>query len=336
MPFAIARPLATRSLGPPTVAAVAAVAAAPAAPAAPNDASATDDPDDPLRALARATVFQHPWQLFLHFRSNPGRYAQSFMPYGAQVSDAAEFWSTFNALAAPSRAFTPPHQMAVGRALVKAFSLFAAGIDPTWEDPVNAAGGELSCRCFLRPELLDEMWQTVALACVGGQLAGLGVVGVRAVDNSLNVPHGTQSKIEVWHSGAADDDAIRASVLALLVEAHPSEAMPVFEPQSHAAKSAMERTYTSSLPRRRRSGPPGLSPGLAGPPGLSPGLAGRCGPAGPPRPAGRLGAPPSAPPGLSLDPAGRSPELAGQSDATAGQSDAPAPTEFALLCAAAT
>jgi len=181
------------------------------------------------------------WQLYVHFRSQPGSYKQSFLAYGPPFDSIGGFWSTFNALPRPSRAFTPPHQMAVGGQQIKAFSLFKGKIEPTWEDPVNAVGSELYCRCQLEAPVLDEMWLAAVLACVGNRLPA--AVGVRAVDNSLRGK--TQSKLEVWCPADTDEPALQARVLSILKETIP--APPPFEFQAHADKSTMERKFFCTL-----------------------------------------------------------------------------------------
>lgn len=186
------------------------------------------------------------WQIFTHFRSDPGGYQGSLAPYGDAVETIGTFWRTFNTLPKPSRAFTPPNQMGVGGRSIKAFSLFRSGLRPTWEDPVNSTGGEICCRCHLAPKVLDELWESLVLACVGGLADEPGVVGVRAVDNSQKGGKDTQSKIEVWFR----DDG-EAATRELLRDVATVE-LPEFDCQAHAEKSTMERKFVRDLKRRPR------------------------------------------------------------------------------------
>ena len=134
---------------------------------------------------------------------------------------------------------------------LKAFSLFVGGVDPTWEDPINAVGGEVFCRCHLDVPVLDEMWLALVLACIGARLPG--VVGVRAVDNSFRGVKDTQSKIEVWYPEGQEAAEVTRLVTELLAEKLPTQ-VPKFEHQSHVDKSTMERKFMSSLKRSSKKG----------------------------------------------------------------------------------
>jgi hypothetical protein len=192
-----------------------------------------------------------PWQLYLHFRSQPGSYKQAFMAWGNEFDSIGGFWSHFNALTLPSMTFTPPHQLGVEGNQIKAFSIFRGGVEPTWEDPVNAIGGESFCRCHLEKVVLDEIWTTLVLACVGQRLPG--VVGVRVVDNSFRGAP-TQSKVELWYPENIDPVDILPLVRGVLEEQIEQHKLPTFEHQSHVDKSTMERKFMSSLKRTTKKG----------------------------------------------------------------------------------
>lgn len=206
-----------------------------------------------LAAIAEQLPLTRSWRFHLHFRSTAGRYAHSITPFGEAFTTVAGFWRVFNALPSPSACFMPPAQMGVGRQQLKAFSLFASGVEPTWEDPINAVGGEVFCRCHLSSEAFDGMWETVALACVGGMFDDARVVGVRAVDNSFKGQDETQSKVEVWHEDVSTGDTVRERVREILdAGAAPT---PELDLQGHEEKSARERSFVSQLkrnPDRRR------------------------------------------------------------------------------------
>jgi hypothetical protein len=206
-----------------------------------------------LAAVAEKLPLSRSWRFHLHFRSTAGRYAHSITPFGEAFSTVAGFWRVFNALPQPSASFMPPVQMGVGRQQLKAFSLFEAGIEPTWEDPINAVGGEVFCRCHLSAEAFDGMWETVALACVGGLFDDARVVGVRAVDNSFKGQGETQSKVEVWHEDVSTGETVRERVREILDDGEAPT--PELDLQGHEEKSARERSFVSQLkrhPDRRR------------------------------------------------------------------------------------
>jgi hypothetical protein len=211
-------------------------------PADPAEAPAPTDPA--MIELGRSLQLDDEWQLFMHFRSDPGGYKGSVSKYGGGLGTVGDFWSTFGQLPVPSAAFTPPHQMGVAGRSIKAYSMFRGGLEPTWEDPINASGGEIACRCHLEPAVLDELWEALVLACVGGRADG--VVGVRAVDNSFKGGRETQSKIEVWY-GEGAEAAARAVLGALTLTP-----LPEFENQGHLDKSTMERKFMRDFKRRPR------------------------------------------------------------------------------------
>lgn len=206
-------------------------------------------PVDPIpMAIAVDRLLDRPlagaWQLYLHFRSQPGSYKQAFLAWGAEFDSIGGFWSHFNALSPPSATFTPPNQLGVQGQQIKAFSIFRGGVEPTWEDPVNAVGGEIFCRCHLETDVLDEMWLTLVLACVGDRLPG--VVGVRVVDNSFRGAP-TQSKIELWYPEDTDPTDFGSMITGVLQEELTKKDLPTFDHHSHVDKSRMERKFMSSL-----------------------------------------------------------------------------------------
>jgi hypothetical protein len=186
-------------------------------------------------ALPLYTAFQ----VTANFRTTVGKYKSAYVKFGDSFSTIAGFWSLFNHLPQPSAAFTFPNQMAIDGQHLKAFSIFKCGIEPTWEDPVNAKGGELSCRAKIKPELLDAIWTNVVLAFVGHNLPS--VVGVRVVDNSFRHSNVQQSKIELWFGADVRVSDVRQELEAAL--AHCTEPLPEFEYHSHEFKVQMEKQF---------------------------------------------------------------------------------------------
>lgn len=217
----------------------------------PHRVVAPAGPPDPLVALGESLPLAHTWRCFVHFRSEPGCYKASLATHGDPMLTIADFWRTFNNMPAPSAAFTPPCQLGVHGRAIKAYSLFLEGVHPAWEDPVNAVGGELCCRCYLAPEVLDELWLAVVLACVGGTMPEC-VVGVRGVDNTFRGAPTTQSKIEIWFSPDTPENyaLVRTGLAAALAGGIGEPCLGGFEIQTHAEKSTMENKFMSSLKRR--------------------------------------------------------------------------------------
>lgn len=53
------------------------------------------------------------------------------------------------------------------------YHFFREGVKPTWEDPVNAAGGKWTVRLPKKGLLGARYWEEVILALIGGQFVGI-------------------------------------------------------------------------------------------------------------------------------------------------------------------
>ena len=91
------------------------------------------------------------------------------------------------------------------------YQLFRNDVEPTWEDPSNANGGEWSIP-LERSADLDEQWKRLCLAAIGGQLtpsaddADLDEV----CGCSLSLKKGGALRLGVWTKHRTDEASQRA------------------------------------------------------------------------------------------------------------------------------
>ncbi|KAG1525367.1 hypothetical protein G6F52_003392 [Rhizopus delemar] len=78
---------------------------------------------------------------------------------------------------------------------------FVQGVGPVWEDPVNKRGGRLNIQVS-QIKLLDELFETVLLAFIGGSLFAFGVVGVVVSKRYRG------DRIEIWLDESATENEI--------------------------------------------------------------------------------------------------------------------------------
>ena len=112
------------------------------------------------------------------------------------------FWQYWNQLPLPSEFFTNEKgqkRTFEDRAL-EGLSVFREGIAPTWEDPMNAEGGEFFIRSSgsqLSVQQLDEFWEQTVLSMIGETVdPGCEVCGARVVDKSKH--KGPAYRLELW------------------------------------------------------------------------------------------------------------------------------------------
>ena len=119
-----------------------------------------------------------------------------------------DFWKYFNYVPLPSAFFSDGTRRFdfVDRS-VEGLSLFRSGIEPKWEDPANAEGGEWFFKTRIPLEDLDSCWEDSILALIGETLDPTDkdtVCGIRVVDKSRGSRH-VQYRLEVWFR--SNDDA---------------------------------------------------------------------------------------------------------------------------------
>lgn len=80
---------------------------------------------------------------------------------------------------------------------IKAFSFFKKGIKPTWEDPLNAAGSELTAIRAFNLEVLDVLWENLIFGLIGEVIEDSDdICGVRVVDQMKKAK--VSYKLEIW------------------------------------------------------------------------------------------------------------------------------------------
>jgi hypothetical protein len=78
---------------------------------------------------------------------------------------------------------------------ISALSLFKTGIEPAWEDPVNAKGGEFSINITCAKEDIKPVWDNLVLETISNDFpSSEKVCGLRLLDKQTNF------RVEVWVS----------------------------------------------------------------------------------------------------------------------------------------
>lgn len=85
---------------------------------------------------------------------------------------------------------------------IKAFALFKKGIEPTWEDPANAKGSQLTASKGFSLEILDAFWENMVFASIGEMMdEGDDICGCRVVDQTRGKGK-VAYKLELWLKSA--------------------------------------------------------------------------------------------------------------------------------------
>lgn len=80
---------------------------------------------------------------------------------------------------------------------IKAFGIFKKGIHPTWEDPLNKNGSELTAVKNFSSEVLDCFWENLVLGLIGETIdEGDEICGCRIVNQTRKTK--PTFKIELW------------------------------------------------------------------------------------------------------------------------------------------
>jgi hypothetical protein len=106
---------------------------------------------------------------------------------------------------------------------IKAFSLFKKGIEPTWEDPLNAKGSELTAIRAFNLEVLDVLWENLIFGLIGEAIEESDeICGVRVVDQMKKAK--VSYKLEVWLKTTDDVvcNKIRSRLADILMEGEPA------------------------------------------------------------------------------------------------------------------
>jgi hypothetical protein len=149
---------------------------------------------------------------------------------------------------------------------VEALCLFKHGIQPQWEDPANAAGGQWNWRPNVDQQDkgagLDALWEELVLAMIGGIAFGgcADICGLRVVDKSRPAwPKGKgrqqrgratcSYRFELWFSSGYKTDESRADIakqLEDLLSAVPGQSGLDFALKMHQQSLTQEAAYVEA------------------------------------------------------------------------------------------
>ena len=149
----------------------------------------------------------------------------------ASISSVLDFWRVFSSIPQPSELLSPSDSTRPP-STVGSYMLFKEGVRPEWEDKANSDGGHFQFTLSLTTvrkgdlppsvsslALLDEFWNNLILAMIGGVLAEEGAVtGLRLVDKLRGNKNGNRSgghlRVELWFRDFAGTkiDALKRSV----------------------------------------------------------------------------------------------------------------------------
>ncbi|EER06181.1 initiation factor e4, putative [Perkinsus marinus ATCC 50983] len=129
-----------------------------------------------------------------------------------------EFWRYWRHVPQPSELFSEPGGCRFvregpggGLRVVESMMIFRDGVTPEWENPLNAVGGHLqfSLSPHIGGKQIDEYWNNLVLAVVGGSLAPNGMVtGLRLCDKLFSKRGGPSHqgcvRIELWFTAASE------------------------------------------------------------------------------------------------------------------------------------
>ncbi|KAH8584294.1 eukaryotic initiation factor-4E [Cryptosporidium sp. chipmunk genotype I] len=178
----------------------------------PTACSEVDLPDD---LISKPLPLSHEWvvweQLNLETRKDSD-YSNATKPV-ARFSSVQQFWWLWHHIPQPSELLKGKRMIRESsdgsKSVVDAVILFKEGIQPMWEDPMNAAGGHIHFRAWqssVVPGELDTMWNNLVLAVIGGSLKNSSIVnGIRLVDK-LGGSKGN-IRIEIWFSDFSNQAA---------------------------------------------------------------------------------------------------------------------------------
>lgn len=141
------------------------------------------------------------WVLWEH-QNTTLNYEQNTTELG-KFKTLEEFWQYFNNYPFPSKLFynnnIKPRLTNPVRE-ISSISMFKENIFPKWEDPNNTNGGDIAIRSFTSMEQIDQIWETVAIMCVGEFFANANLInGIRVVDSSI-ANKKKLYRVEIWFS----------------------------------------------------------------------------------------------------------------------------------------
>jgi hypothetical protein len=155
---------------------------------------------------AGGTPLNTAWSIWEHRKT--GNKMTSDAAYLSGIARVADFrtiqgfFQFWNQLPLPSEFFTNEkgQRRAFEDRQLDGLSVFREGLSPTWEDPMNADGGEFFIRTSgnqMSLRQLDEYWEQTVLGMIGETLdPGCEICGARVVDKSKS--RGPAYRLELW------------------------------------------------------------------------------------------------------------------------------------------
>ena len=123
--------------------------------------------------------------------------------------------------------------------IINGFCLFKKGIKPEWEDPMNNAGSELTCRSVRSFDAADVFWENLVLGSIGETMdEGDEICGCRIVNKTTGK---LSIKIEVWLRTRNVEivDRIKVRMLDAITDGESSKpnarGIPDFQYKSHGS-----------------------------------------------------------------------------------------------------
>eukprot|EP00931_Biecheleriopsis_adriatica_P076913 TRINITY_DN50573_c0_g1_i1.p1 TRINITY_DN50573_c0_g1~~TRINITY_DN50573_c0_g1_i1.p1 ORF type:complete len:228 (-),score=57.88 TRINITY_DN50573_c0_g1_i1:32-715(-) len=179
---------------------------------APEDL-ADDEEDNEDSSIPDVLPLRQTWVVWQQFMASGAKK----LPYGAStrqiatVTTVEEFWRTWDLLPQPSELFAKRMVHTADHGIgVDAIMVFRDGVLPQWEDAANADGGhfQFQFKTSVGGAQLDEYWNNIVLASVGGVLEPSDMItGLRLVDKLAAGKSGGM-RMEVWFDSIADQKAV--------------------------------------------------------------------------------------------------------------------------------
>lgn len=160
------------------------------------------------------------------------------------------FWGIWNGLPQPSELLEQKRimrdQSGQPSVTIDALMIFKEGIAPEWEDPKNANGGHFQIQ--MKPNAgggqIDEYWNNVVLAMVGGSLEPAELItGVRLVDKLSGPKVANAIRIELWFTKFSDTTQVNTlkknfeKCLSTKLDGTSGAAVPKFDTKPHGTMS---------------------------------------------------------------------------------------------------
>ncbi|KAF4728642.1 hypothetical protein FOZ62_030340 [Perkinsus olseni] len=172
-------------------------------------------------------MLQQKWVLWEQLQANQKTSPADWKDLSRSIcafETVGEFWRYWRHVPQPSELFSEPagcrfvrEGSGGGLRVVESMMIFRDGVTPEWEHPLNAVGGHLqfSLSPHIGAKQIDEYWNNLVLAVVGGSLAPHDMVtGLRLCDKLFSKRGGPSHqgcvRIELWFTEASDEGKVEA------------------------------------------------------------------------------------------------------------------------------